>query len=98
MALANKFESISDKKDQEKNYNHEPEEVEIEFDSHNDDVQVLDTQEDIMLTPPTRKKPDIEIKPLTLSGKRHNPFAKTGPSPTSRGKRSCLVTGFLNDL
>lgn len=93
MALANKIETIADKKEEESRSN-VPDAEEFGFTNHNDRVEAVDSQEDIMLTPTIKPKSDIVIKPMSFSAKRSNPFRRAGPSPTSRGNFS-MSNAFL---
>lgn len=94
-ALADKLESIANMK--EKN-NEKVDENSYNF-TNNDDfninVEVDEEIDDISL--PVIKKPDVEIKPLSMSQtlKRINPFLKSGNSPLSpKGKENYTFFNF----
>ena len=91
MALADKLEAIAEKKDRQAENQAQKEEEVIEFESHNDEIDVVDTQDDLILTPIAKTTSDIEIRPLTLSGKRNNPFVKRTESPSSKGNGNFTV-------
>lgn len=87
IALSNKLESIVDTKEEEK-------EKEVENKNNDEegiksDDELLDNDLDTSTALLPIKKPDIEIRPLsmseTLSMKRNNPFLKTENSPTLKG-------------
>ncbi|KAG7206975.1 hypothetical protein KM043_000866 [Ampulex compressa] len=86
VALANKLESIADIKDRE--VEEESEENE-EGHSNNRIEHVTDLTEEPAFALATKKKTDLEIKPLsmneTLSMKRSNPFLKSGNSAANKG-------------
>lgn len=92
--LANKLESIADAKEQKK----EKEDAENHRDNFTSDNDSSINVEDIDDIPiPVIKKPDVEIKPLSMSQtlKRINPFLKTGNSPvSSRGKELLFLFRF----
>ncbi|XP_029056611.2 WD repeat and HMG-box DNA-binding protein 1 isoform X1 [Osmia bicornis bicornis] len=94
IALSNKLESIADIKEEEKekeveNKNNDEEEIKSDDEPLDNDLNAS-----TILLP--IKKPDIEIKPLsmneTLSMKRNNPFLKSGNSPTIKGLAGLDIT------
>lgn len=92
MALANKLETIADGKirSDSKDSKEEEEDTENHHDNfaNNGDFSI-DSQEENDISLPSVKKPEIEIKPLTMSQtlKRKNPFLKAGsPSLSPKGK------------
>ncbi|XP_011171190.1 WD repeat and HMG-box DNA-binding protein 1 [Solenopsis invicta] len=91
MALANKLETIADGKirSDSKDSKEEEEDTENHHDNfaNNGDFSI-DSQEENDISLPSVKKPEIEIKPLTMSQtlKRKNPFLKAGsPSLSPKG-------------
>ncbi|XP_076237790.1 WD repeat and HMG-box DNA-binding protein 1 [Calliopsis andreniformis] len=95
VALSNKLESIADTKEEEK-------EKETESNDNNeekiksDDEEPDNDVEDLPFSLNIQKKPDVEIKPLSmteaLSMKRNNPFLKSGNSPTTKGLAGLDIT------
>lgn len=88
MTLANKLETIADTKSDSKNSKEEDMENYQDNFTTNGNSIVNDQEEDDVSLPPIRK-PEIEIKPLTMSQtlKRVNPFLKAGsPSLSPKGK------------
>lgn len=88
IALSNKLESIADTKEEEKEKNIENRDKNDENTNKSDDESLIDNDvEELSLN--IIKKPDIEIKPLSmteaLSIKRNNPFLKSGNSPGTKG-------------
>ncbi|XP_012148705.2 WD repeat and HMG-box DNA-binding protein 1 [Megachile rotundata] len=93
-ALSNKLETIADIKEEEKK--NEVENKNNDEDLKSDEEEPLDNDLNESTVLLTIKKPDIEIKPLsmneTLSMKRSNPFLKSGNSPTVKGLAGLDVT------
>lgn len=89
-ALMKKLESIADIKEQG-----EQEESNVQNDMNNHDETIVEDTEEIILTPVITKKPDIEIKPLsmnqTLSMRRSNPFLKNARSQSTAGKKKDVM-------
>lgn len=89
-ALMKKLESIADIKEQG-----EQEESNVQNDMNNHDETIVEDTEEIILTPVITKKPDIEIKPLsmnqTLSMRRSNPFLKNACSQSIAGKKKDVM-------
>lgn len=89
-ALMKKLESIADIKEQG-----EQEESNVQNDMNNHDETIVEDAEEIILTPVATKKPDIEIKPLsmnqTLSMRRSNPFLKNACSQSIAGKKKDVM-------
>lgn len=88
IALSNKLESIADIKEEEKEKNIENRDNDDENINKSDDESLIDNDvEELSLN--IIKKPDIEIKPLSmteaLSIKRNNPFLKSGNSSGTKG-------------
>lgn len=88
ITLSNKLESIADIKEEEKEKNIENRDNNDENINKSDDESLIDNDvEELSLN--ITKKPDIEIKPLSmtevLSIKRNNPFLKSGNSPATKG-------------
>lgn len=50
-----------------------------------EDIQEVEDDDYILPTTPEPVKPVVEIKPISLSGKRLNPFRKSGKSPMLKG-------------
>ncbi|CAK9804293.1 WD repeat and HMG-box DNA-binding protein 1 [Anthophora quadrimaculata] len=105
IALSNKLETIADTKETEKgkgNENENKNKNESENnDNCNEDVKSDDEPLDNDIKESTfsltiAKKPDIEIKPLSISAalsiKRNNPFLKDGNSPTTKGLANLDIT------
>ncbi|XP_047354511.1 WD repeat and HMG-box DNA-binding protein 1 isoform X1 [Vespa velutina] len=84
-ALMKKLESIADIKEQQD----EQKESNAQNDMNNHDEIIVEDAEEILLTPVITKKPDIEIKPLSmndaLSTRRSNPFLKNARSQSTAG-------------
>lgn len=89
-ALMKKLESIADIKEQS-----EQKESNVQNDMNNHDETIVEDAEEIILTPVATKKPDIEIKPLsmnqTLSMRRSNPFLKNACSQSTAGKKKDVM-------
>lgn len=89
-ALMKKLESIADIKEQS-----EQKESNVQSDMNNHDETIVEDAEEIILTPVATKKPDIEIKPLsmnqTLSMRRSNPFLKNACSQSIAGKKKDVM-------
>lgn len=85
--MSNKLESIADAKEEEKEK--EDKENSEETIKSDDEIPNNDIEEEPSFSLNITKKPDIEIKPLSmtevLSIKRNNPFLKSGNSPTAKG-------------
>ncbi|XP_020290374.1 WD repeat and HMG-box DNA-binding protein 1 [Pseudomyrmex gracilis] len=83
MALANKLETIANEKsesnDDSKNGNTENHQDNFASNSSTD----FPSQEEDEISLPAIKKPEVEIKPLSMTIKRVNPFLKTGNSSSS---------------
>ncbi|XP_076276688.1 WD repeat and HMG-box DNA-binding protein 1 [Lasioglossum baleicum] len=96
MALSNKLESIADVKEEEKEKEQEvTNDNDIEESKSEDEVQ-NDEFEESTISLAIQKKPDVEIKPLSmneaLSIKRNNPFLKSGNSPSNKGLAGLEIT------
>lgn len=87
IALSNKLESIADIKEEEKEKNIENKDKNETINKSDDESLIDNDVEEFSLN--IIKKPDIEIKPLSmteaLSIKRNNPFLKNGNSPGTKG-------------
>lgn len=87
IALSNKLESIADIKEEEKEKNIENKDKNETINKSDDESLIDNDVEEFSLN--IIKKPDIEIKPLSmteaLSIKRNNPFLKSGNSPGTKG-------------
>ncbi|XP_043253112.1 WD repeat and HMG-box DNA-binding protein 1 [Colletes gigas] len=95
VALSNKLESIIDAKENEKEKEKEDEDTNVD-DIKSDDEFLSNDIEEPTLSLNIQKKPDVEIKPLSmteaLSMKRNNPFLKSGNSPASKGLAGLDIT------
>ncbi|XP_057323397.1 WD repeat and HMG-box DNA-binding protein 1 [Microplitis mediator] len=87
MALANKLQGIAEEKNRKKMAAEAGKIVDEEEDifAGMDDIGGKDTQDDIILTPIAKPTQEIEIRPLTLSLKKRNPFLKKTNSPGVKG-------------
>lgn len=87
VALSKKLESIADTKEKEKEKGEENKDTNTDIKS--DDEFLNNDIEEPTLSLIIQKKPDLEIKPLSmadaLSMKRNNPFLKSGNSPAIKG-------------
>ncbi|XP_060817522.1 WD repeat and HMG-box DNA-binding protein 1 [Bombus pascuorum] len=89
IALSNKLESIADIKVEEKKEDIENNDNNDEHINKSDDEELNNDIEEPTPSLTITKKPDIEIKPLSmtesLSIRRSNPFLKSGNSPATKG-------------
>lgn len=89
IALSNKLESIADTKEEEKEKEMENKDNDDENINKSDDEELDNDIKESTLSLFITKKPDIEIKPLSmseaLSQKRSNPFLKSANSPATKG-------------
>ncbi|XP_012277279.1 WD repeat and HMG-box DNA-binding protein 1 isoform X2 [Orussus abietinus] len=83
MALANKLESIFDSKNQSEEDEIEPAENKDDGFAVCDEIEEVENTPELILTP-TTKKHTVEIKPLTPTVRRNNPFLKTGSAPRNK--------------
>ncbi|KAK2582311.1 hypothetical protein KPH14_004650 [Odynerus spinipes] len=82
-ALMKKIEAIADTKEQQ----NEDKESDVQNDTKNLDESIVEDTEEVVLTPVTAKKPEVEIRPLSMSDtlRRSNPFVKNANSPSTTG-------------
>lgn len=82
-ALMKKLESIADIKEQQDEDN----ESDAQNDMKNHDDSIVDDAEEVLLTPVAIRKPEVEIRPLSMSDtlRRSNPFVKNVNSPSTTG-------------
>lgn len=94
VALSKKLESIADTKEKEKEKGEENKDTNTDIKS--DDEFLNNDIEEPTLSLIIQKKPDLEIKPLSmadaLSMKRNNPFLKSGNSPAIKGLAGLDIT------
>ncbi|KAK1131589.1 hypothetical protein K0M31_017882 [Melipona bicolor] len=96
IALSNKLESIADMKEEEKEKEKESKDNDDENVNKSDDEELNNDIKESTLSLSITKKPDIEIKPLSMSEalslKRSNPFLKNVNSPATKGLAGLEVT------
>lgn len=99
MALVTKLQSIARTKDGEIEEEKEQEEIEGRDASNGKRTTVKriekeyeEVEEDLAVPFPVQAKPPVEIRPMSLSMKRQNPFRKSGKSPTLKGEFNHFVS------
>lgn len=95
MALANKLETIANEKSESSDSKNRDTENHQDNFANNSSTE-FPSQEEDEISLPASKKSEVEIKPLSMTIKRVNPFLKTGNSSSSpRGKYITLIILFF---